>query len=238
MKDSEILLTCTRCGKKNKSDNMKYNKAMVLVCGECYEKQKAEALESTKKPTKQGEYKNYICAECRYKFISVFDCEETYFGEELNDSLADHIFVSNSYKVKQNFRSVVNDCSSINVLCSLVYRPDIHFTSEYMAINNKHLVTKKGISEGKVIYKHAFRNALLPIITILGLSIPGLVGGSVIFETIFGIPGMGQLSFQSIMTRDYPVVMGLLFITAILTLAGNLVADMCYALADPRIRVK
>jgi peptide/nickel transport system permease protein len=108
------------------------------------------------------------------------------------------------------------------------------------SVRNDYITTAraKGLSEGKVIYKHAFRNALLPIITILGLSIPGLVGGSVIFETIFGIPGMGQLSFQSIMTRDYPVVMGLLFITAILTLAGNLVADMCYALADPRIRVK
>ncbi len=96
----------------------------------------------------------------------------------------------------------------------------------------------KGLSERKVIYRHAIRNALLPIITILGLSIPGLVGGSVIFETIFGIPGMGQLSYQAIMTRDYPVVMGLLFITTILTLAGNFMADICYAFVDPRIRVK
>lgn len=96
----------------------------------------------------------------------------------------------------------------------------------------------KGLSERTVICKHAVRNALLPIITILGLSIPGLVGGSVIFETIFGIPGMGQLSYQAIMSRDYPVVMGLLFITTILTLAGNFLADICYAFVDPRIRVK
>jgi peptide/nickel transport system permease protein len=95
----------------------------------------------------------------------------------------------------------------------------------------------KGLSEYVVIYKHALRNALLPVITILGLSIPGLIGGSVIFETVFAIPGMGQLFYMSVMARDYPVVMGILLIGAILTLAGNLIADVCYGLADPRIRV-
>ena len=95
----------------------------------------------------------------------------------------------------------------------------------------------KGLSERVVIYKHALRNALLPVITILGLSIPGLIGGSVIFETIFAIPGMGQLFYMSVMSRDYPVVMGILFIGAVLTLIGNLVADISYAVADPRIRV-
>jgi peptide/nickel transport system permease protein len=96
----------------------------------------------------------------------------------------------------------------------------------------------KGLSESKVIYKHAMKNAVLPIITILGLSVPGLIGGSVIFENIFGIPGMGQLFFMSVMTRDYPLVMGILTIGAILTLVGNLLADIGYMLADPRIRVK
>ncbi len=107
------------------------------------------------------------------------------------------------------------------------------------SLRNDYIVTAraKGLAELSVIYKHALRNALLPIITILCLSIPGLIGGSVIFETIFGIPGMGQLSFQAIITRDYPVVMGLLFITSILTLSANLFADLCYAVADPRIRV-
>jgi len=96
----------------------------------------------------------------------------------------------------------------------------------------------KGLSERTVIYKHALRNALLPVITILGLSVPGLIGGSVIFETIFAIPGMGQLFYMSVMSRDYPVIMGILFIGAILTLLGNLIADISYAVADPRIRVK
>ena len=95
----------------------------------------------------------------------------------------------------------------------------------------------KGLSERVVIYKHALRNALLPVITILGLSIPGLIGGSVIFETIFAIPGMGQLFYMSVMARDYPVVMGILFIGAALTLLGNLIADVSYSVADPRIRV-
>ena len=96
----------------------------------------------------------------------------------------------------------------------------------------------KGLSEKKVIYKHALKNALLPVITILGLSIPGLLGGSVIFETIFAIPGMGQLSYMAVMTRDYPLIMALLVIDAILVLIGNLLADIGYAAVDPRIRVK
>lgn len=94
----------------------------------------------------------------------------------------------------------------------------------------------KGLSERVVIWKHALRNALLPLITLVGFSIPGLIGGSVIFETIFAIPGMGQLFYQGVMSRDYPVVMGILVIGAFLTLLGNLIADISYALADPRIR--
>jgi len=96
----------------------------------------------------------------------------------------------------------------------------------------------KGLHEKKVIYKHAFKNALLPIITLLGLSVPGLIGGSVIFESIFSIPGMGQLFYMSVMTRDYPLVMCILTIGAVLTLLGNLLADIGYMFADPRIRAK
>lgn len=96
----------------------------------------------------------------------------------------------------------------------------------------------KGLSERAVIYKHALRNALLPVVTILGLSIPGLIGGSVIFESIFAIPGMGQLFYGAVMARDYPVVMGELVIGAVLTLVGNLIADLSYAVVDPRIRVQ
>ncbi len=95
----------------------------------------------------------------------------------------------------------------------------------------------KGLPERTVIYKHAMRNALLPVITILGLSIPGLIGGSVIFESIFAIPGLGKLFYEAIMMRDYNMIMGSLTIGAVLTLLGNLIADICYSIADPRIRV-
>ena len=95
----------------------------------------------------------------------------------------------------------------------------------------------KGLDEKTVVYKHALKNAILPVITISGLSVPGLIGGSVIFESIFGIPGMGRLFYESVMARDYPVIMGVLSIGAILTLLGNFLADIAYSYADPRIRV-
>lgn len=95
----------------------------------------------------------------------------------------------------------------------------------------------KGLSERTVILKHALRNALLPVVTLLGFSVPGLIGGSVIMETIFSIPGMGQLAYNGSMARDYPLVMGILVIGAGLTLIGNLLSDILYAFADPRIRL-
>jgi peptide/nickel transport system permease protein len=94
----------------------------------------------------------------------------------------------------------------------------------------------KGLAERVVIGKHALRNALLPVVTILGLSLPGLVGGSVIIEWIFAIPGMGQLMVQAAFERDYPVIMGNLVIVAMLTLLANLAADIAYGVVDPRIR--
>jgi len=96
----------------------------------------------------------------------------------------------------------------------------------------------KGLPEKVVIIRHALRNALLPVVTLLGLAIPGLIGGSVIFESIFSIPGMGQLFYASAMARDYPTIMGILIIGALLTLIGNLLADIAYFIIDPRIRVK
>lgn len=96
----------------------------------------------------------------------------------------------------------------------------------------------KGLSENQVIFKHAFRNALIPIITLLGLMLPELIGGSFIFETIFAYPGMGRLGYDALMARDYPLLMGIGTIVALLTLLGNFLADLLYAFADPRIRYK
>jgi len=108
------------------------------------------------------------------------------------------------------------------------------------ALSQEYIVTAraKGLSESKVVYKHALRNAVLPVITIVGLSIPGLISGSVIFETIFAIPGVGQLLYQAAMSRDYNVIMAEVVMVSVLTLLGNLLADIGYALADPRIRVR
>lgn len=94
----------------------------------------------------------------------------------------------------------------------------------------------KGLPEHLVLYKHGLRNAVLPIVTILGLSVPGLLGGSVIFESIFALPGIGQLFFEAVMTRDYPLIMAEVVLGAGLTMLGNLIADVGYACVDPRIR--
>jgi len=93
----------------------------------------------------------------------------------------------------------------------------------------------KGLTRKKVIFKHAFRNALIPLVTLFALMIPILVSGSVILEYIFNWPGIGQLYFNAIMSRDYPTIMGLSVISAILVLISNLVADLLYASIDPRI---
>jgi peptide/nickel transport system permease protein len=94
----------------------------------------------------------------------------------------------------------------------------------------------KGLSERLVIYKHALRNAILPVITLLGLQIPALVSGAVITEQIFGWPGIGRLNIDAIGARDYPVLMGLNLLAAVMVITGGLVADVMYAAADPRIR--
>ena len=108
------------------------------------------------------------------------------------------------------------------------------------ALNQPYIYTAraKGLSENKVVYKHALRNALLPVVTILGLSIPGLLGGSVIFESLFALPGIGRLFYEAVMMRDYPLIMAELVIGTALTLLGNLMADIGYACVDPRIRYK
>jgi peptide/nickel transport system permease protein len=97
-------------------------------------------------------------------------------------------------------------------------------------------VRAKGVKERVVRYKHALRNALIPVVTIFGLSIPFLFGGAYITERIFNWPGMGSLGIQAIYSREYPIIMGLNLFTSALVLAGNLIADVLYAIVDPRIR--
>jgi peptide/nickel transport system permease protein len=96
----------------------------------------------------------------------------------------------------------------------------------------------KGLSERVVIFKHALRNALLPIITLLGLTLPYLFGGAVLVETIFAWPGMGRLIVDAVYQRDYPLVMATSFLISVMVILGNLLADVLYAVADPRIRAR
>jgi peptide/nickel transport system permease protein len=96
----------------------------------------------------------------------------------------------------------------------------------------------KGLDSNTVVYRHALRNALLTFITMFGLMLPGLIGGSVIFEQIFAWPGLGRLAYDAILSRDFPVILTITFIAAALTLAGTFLSDILYAIADPRIRLE
>ena len=105
-------------------------------------------------------------------------------------------------------------------------------------LNKDYLRTAKGKGIGRrmVIYKHAFRNALIPIITVIGMEIPGLFGGSIIVEQVFSWPGLGLLTMNAVLARDYPVIMGVCLLSAVVVLAANLVTDILYAVADPTVR--
>ena len=94
----------------------------------------------------------------------------------------------------------------------------------------------RGLPESAVLFKHALRNALMPIITIMGLSLPDLFGGAFIIETIFAWPGMGRLGVAAIFSRNYPLIMGIAIFSAVLIVLGNLLADIGYAMVDPRVR--
>jgi len=95
----------------------------------------------------------------------------------------------------------------------------------------------KGLSSEQVHYKHALRNALLPFVTMFGLILPGLIGGSVIIESIFSWPGMGRMAYEAILARDYPVILTVNFISAVLVLIGTFISDVLYLVVDPRIRL-
>ncbi|AMR09778.1 ABC transporter permease [Bacillus sp. FSL W8-0445] len=93
----------------------------------------------------------------------------------------------------------------------------------------------KGFKENRVVYKHGLRNGLLPVVTIFGLMIPSFIGGAVVTEQIFSWPGLGKLFIDSAFQRDYPVIMAMTVISAVLVVIGNLIADILYAIIDPRI---
>ena len=96
----------------------------------------------------------------------------------------------------------------------------------------------KGIGRFKVIYKHALRNALVPIVTVIGMEIPVLFGGAIIVEQVFSWPGLGLMTMSAISNRDYPVIMGVCLLSAVVVLIGNLLTDILYALVDPTIQLQ
>lgn len=109
-------------------------------------------------------------------------------------------------------------------------------TLEAMGADHVTTARAKGLRERVVFRRHVFRNALVPLLTIMGLSLPGLISGSFVIETIFSWPGIGMLGYTAIMQRDYPVQLGIALMAAITVLLANLLTDLAYALVDPRIR--
>jgi peptide/nickel transport system permease protein len=95
----------------------------------------------------------------------------------------------------------------------------------------------KGLTGDTVFYVHALRNAALPFVTMFGMLLPALIGGSVIFETIFAWPGMGRMAFEAVLARDFPIIISINFVAAILILIGTFISDILYAIVDPRIRL-
>ena len=148
------------------------------------------------------------------------------------------------YALMPWWRQILDVCSHLAMPMFIYVFGGLAGMSRYMrsamleVLRQDYILTAraKGLPERSVIYGHALRNALLPVITLLGLSVPGLIGGSVIIEQIFSLPGLGQLFYQAVMSRDYPLIMANLVLGAVLTLAGNMLADVGYSLADPRIR--
>ncbi len=140
----------------------------------------------------------------------------------------------------------------VDVLHHLVL-PAVTLATRYLALNVRLMRTSlvevgamdylttaraKGLRETVVIYKHALRNALLPVVTMMGLNVGHLVAGAVLTETVFAWPGLGRLIFDSILHRDYPVMLGGLLVISVCVVVGNLLADLAYAVIDPRIRAE
>ena len=133
--------------------------------------------------------------------------------------------------------SVLAGACILCVIVALIAR--ITRTSVLEVLSQDHIRTAraKGLPEWRIVTLHALRNALLPMITVAGLQFPTLLGGALVAETVFTWPGMGRLFLDSIGYRDYPVVMGILMFSATMVLIGSLLADILYAVVDPRIRV-
>ena len=149
----------------------------------------------------------------------------------------DHAFLSPWGRLEDRVMHLVLPVASLSlVLAAGVARYMRGSMLEVVRQDYVRTARAKGLPERRVVFRHALRNALLPVITLLGLYLPVLFSGTVFIETVFAWPGMGKTIIDAISTRDYPLVMACSFIFAVIVVAGNLVADVLYALVDPRIR--
>jgi peptide/nickel transport system permease protein len=139
--------------------------------------------------------------------------------------------------IMDQFRHIIMPASILGLYGSATWA---RYTRASMldALHSEYVTTAraKGLKENTIILRHVAKNAAMPVITVLGLSIPGLLAGAVIVETIFAWPGMGSLSVSATMQRDYPLLMGCVSVAAFMVLASNLVTDIAYAFVDPRIK--
>ncbi|HAL62548.1 MAG TPA: peptide permease [Chloroflexi bacterium] len=142
-----------------------------------------------------------------------------------------------AFSLKDNLKHLLLPALSLGVLRTAVF---MRYTRASMleVLRSEYMTTAraKGLRERTVVIRHGFRNALMPIITIIGLNLPVLFGGAVIIETVFQWPGMGLLYITAVRQRDYPMIMGLALISSVAVLLSNLLTDIAYAFADPRIR--
>ena len=151
--------------------------------------------------------------------------------------------VSNNHETLSSFEKVLDYAWHLILPITIYTYGSFAYLSRQMRVGMLEVIQQdyirtaraKGLEEKTVVLKHALRNSLIPIITILAYLLPAMIGGSVIVETIFSINGMGSLSFHAITARDYPIIMAVFTISAILTLIGMLIADILYVLVDPRI---
>ena len=118
---------------------------------------------------------------------------------------------------------------------ALIYRLTRVKMQEVMALDFITTARAKGVSEGRVVYRHALRNAILPVVTVIGLNFGFMLAGSVLTETVFAWPGMGRLLYEAIGARDYPVLMGLFTVLSVMVICANVLTDVVYALIDPRV---
>lgn len=137
-----------------------------------------------------------------------------------------------------DIRYLIMPCITLAV--SMAGRNIRYIRSAMLEILNKDYLRTaeaRGIGQRRVIWKHAFKNALIPILTVIGMEIPGLFGGSIIIEQVFSWPGLGLLTMNAVLTRDYPVIMAVCLLSAVVVLAANLVTDVLYAVVDPTVRL-